>query len=224
MSMRHGALLVAFVACQSREPSAVRAVASSTVADADTVPRTKIMVEATPGDGGVSSPALADKGQTGAPPLLDTPAWPAGVKKMRLTWVLYPVVFRNNNSVPVRRVELVIRAGDVARRLSTDVIGSVSYITQMQPDCQRPRGEVIKSARLYLNGGGNTELIADRRGEELWLSESDSSDGLCEPDPCPSTDTVLGRMSLPADVVLEERFHIVNGPSDEHDEPCATPL
>jgi hypothetical protein len=223
MSMRHGALLVLFVACQSREPTAVRAAASSTVVDVNTVPRTKVVVEATPGDGGVSSPALADKGQTGAPPLLDTPAWPAGVKKMRLTWVLYPVVSRNNDSVPVRRIELVLRAGDVARRLSTEVIGSVSYITQMQPDCQRPRGEVIKSARLFLNGGGNTEIIADRRGEELRLSESDSSDGLCDPGPCPSTDTVLGRVSLPADVVFEERFHVVNGPSDEHDEPCATP-
>jgi hypothetical protein len=220
--MCHGAWLVAFVACQPREPSTVRVAASSAVADAEPVPRAKVVVEATPGDGGASTPAVADGGQTGDPPRLDTPAWPAGMKKMRLTWVLYPVVFRKDEPAPVRRVELVIRAGDVVRRLGAEVVGSVSYLTQMQPDCQRPRGEAIKSARLFLNGGGNTELVADRRGEELWLSESDSSDGLCEPDPCPSTDRVLGRMSLPADVVLEERFHVVDGPSDEHDEPCAT--
>jgi hypothetical protein len=191
-------------------------VASSIVTDADTVARTGGTAFATVVDGGVSNSALVNR-----PPLLDTPPWPAGVKKMRLTWVLYPVVFRNNNSEPVRRVELVIRAGDVARRLSTEVIGTVSY--PMQPDCQRPRDEVVQSARLYLYGGGNAELIADRHGDELWLSESDSSDGLCEPGPCPSTDTLLARMSLPADVVFEERFHAVSGPSDEHDEPCAMP-
>lgn len=220
LSTRHGALLVLFVACQSREPSPARAVASS-IAVADTVARTDMTVEATPRDGGVSSPAPADAGRTGAPPLLDSPAWPAGVKKMRLTWVLYPVVMRNNDSVPVRHVELVLRANEVARRLGTDVIGTVSYTTQMQPDCRRPRGEVIESAQLFLNGGGNTELIADRRGDELWLTESTSADGLCEPGPCPSTNTLLGRMSLPAGVVFEERFHVVNGPSDEHDESCA---
>ena len=202
----------------------MRAVAPSVVAAADTVPPTTVMVATTPGDGGAPTPASADKGPAGAPPRLDTPAWPAGVKKMRLTWVLYPVVSHDNGSAPVRRVELVLRAGEVARRLSTEVVGSVMYVIQMQPDCQRPRGEAIQSAHLYLNGGGNTELIATRRGEELWLSESDSSDGFCEPSgPCPTTDTVLGRMGLPADAILEERFHVVNGPSDEHDEPCVTP-
>jgi hypothetical protein len=223
MTMRHGALLVLFVACQSREPSPVRAVAMSTVADAGTVARTDVTVDATatPGDGGPSSPASADKDPTGAPPLLDTPAWPAGVKQMRLTWVLYPVVSRKGDSMPVRRVELVVRANDVARRLSTEVVGSVGFLIQMQPDCQRARGEAIKSAELFLNGGGNLELLVSRQRDELSLFESTSSDGLCEPDPCPSTDTLLGRMSVPADVVFEERFHVVNGPKDEHDEPCA---
>ncbi|HEY8087292.1 MAG TPA: hypothetical protein VIF09_05595 [Polyangiaceae bacterium] len=199
------ALLVLFVACQSREPSPVRAVASSTVAVANTAAPMDAMVDAPPGDGGASSPAAPspDAGRTDDPPLLDTPGWPTGVKKMRLTWVLYPVVSRDNDPAPARRVELVVRANAVARRLATEVTGSVGYLTSMQPDCQRLPGEAIKSARLFLNGGGNTELIADRHGDELWLSVSTSSDGLCEPDPCPSTDTLVGRMSLPADVVFE---------------------
>jgi hypothetical protein len=153
-------------------------------------------------------------------PLLDAPPWPAGTKKMRLTWVVYATVMRNN--LPTRRIELVIRAGDVVRRLSTEARGSVFYATVMQPDCSRTPGQ-IKDARLYMNGGGNTELVADRHGEELWLSEEDSSDGLCDPSPCPVVSTLLGRMAVPSEVTFDERFHIVESAGDEHDESCAPP-
>jgi hypothetical protein len=140
---------------------------------------------------------------------------------MLLTWVLYPVVFRNNT--PVRQVELVIRAGAIARRLRTEVMTTVTYALGMQSLCTRLPHEVFKSASLNFNGGGNAELIADRHGDELWLSEVDGTDGLCEPDPCPTTSSMIGRISLLADVVFsEEHIHIVDGPSNEHDEKCET--
>lgn len=152
-------------------------------------------------------------------PFVDSPPWPAGFKKMRLTWVVYPVVVRGNG-LPTRQIELVVRAGEVARRLRTEVRGSVSYATAMQPDCARAPGEPIRSAQLFMNGGGNTELLAARHGDELWLAEDDSSDGLCEPSPCPSNVTLLGHMTVPADVTFEERFHVIESASAEHDEAC----
>jgi hypothetical protein len=153
---------------------------------------------------------------------LESSPWPSGTKTMLLTWVLYPVVFRNN--VPVRQVELVIRAGAISRRLRTEVLTTVTYGLGMQTLCSRPPHEVFKSASISFNGGGNAVLIADRHGDELWLSENDGTDGLCEPDPCPTTTTTMGRMPLPADVVFnEERIHIVDGPGNEHDEQCEPP-
>ena len=152
-------------------------------------------------------------------PLLGAPPWPPGVARMRLTWVIYPVVIRNN-STPVRRVELVLRVGEVSQRLDTEVALSVAYAVAMQPDCHRRPGEVIRSAELDFNGGGNVVLVADRHGDELWLSEVDSSDGLCEPSPCPRTTTLRGRMAVPSGVAFDERFHIVDGAGAEHDEVC----
>jgi hypothetical protein len=152
------------------------------------------------------------------PPVVDSPPWPAGVKSMRLTWVIYPAVMRND--VPTRRIELVVRAGDVARRLGTQIVGTIGYAIAMQPDCQVARDGGVRSAQLFLNGGGNMTLSAQRHDAELWLSEDTSADGLCDPGPCPSTATTIGRMTVPPDVLFDERFHVVDGPSSEHDERC----
>jgi hypothetical protein len=168
-----------------------------------------------PSAGSTVTSAVADSGA------LEVSLWPSGTKTMLLTWVLYPVVLRNN--VPVRLVELVIRAGAVSRRLRTEVMTTVTYALGMQSLCSRRPHEVFKSASISFNGGGNAVLIADRHGDELWLSEDDGTDGLCEPGPCPTTNTMIGRMPLPADVVFsEERIHIVDGPGNEHDERCET--
>ena len=138
-----------------------------------------------------------------------------------LTWVVYPVVMRGSeHDVPTRQVELVVRAGNVARRFAVPEAYSVSYATAMQRRCQEPKFTGADVAELYMNGGGNTVLAVERHGDALTLVERTSSDGLCEPGPCPVHTTTLARFPIPPRVSLEERFHVVNGPGDEHDESC----
>jgi hypothetical protein len=73
---------------------------------------------------------------------------------------------------------------------------------------------------LYLNGGGNLVFAVEHRGDELVVTEEESSDGLCEPGPCPVHSTELSRIPVPRGVTFEEVFHVVEGPGREYDEPC----
>jgi hypothetical protein len=164
-----------------------------------------------------SASTAASPAPIGAP-TLDAPPWPDGVRKLQLTWAVYPAV--TDRAVPGRRIELVVRAGAVARRFAVEVNSSIVYSISMQRHCQEPHYGGRRVAELYMNGGGNEVLAVEREGNELTLVEQQSADGLCEPDPCPVHATTLVRIPVPAGVELEERFHYVEGPGREYDEHC----
>jgi hypothetical protein len=151
-------------------------------------------------------------------PLLDTPPWPDKTTRIRLTWVLYPVVMRSD--VPARRIELVARAGAVARRFATErSYNGLAYVLQMQP-CSDISPK--RPAELFMNGAGNTVYSVTRDGDVLVVSVGESADGLCEPGPCPVARTTLARIPVPPGVTFEQRFHVVDeGGKSEHDETCS---
>lgn len=147
--------------------------------------------------------------------------------KFLLTWAVYPGAMRRgpgDSDVPTRRIELVVRTGATARRFATDESYSVSYATAMQSRCQDPHWRLPPPmvAQLSMNGGGNLDLTVRREGDQLTLVREISSDGLCEPSPCPVHTTVLAHIPVPAKATFEERFHVVEGPGGaaEHDEFC----
>lgn len=150
-------------------------------------------------------------------PLLDSPPWPDAATRIRLTWVLYPVVMRND--VPARRIELVVRAGVMARRFVTErSYSGLAYALQMQP-CSDISPKM--PAELFMNGAGNTVYSVTRDGDVLVVSVGESADGLCEPGPCPVARTTLARIPVPPGVTFEQRFHVVDqGGKSEHDETC----
>ena len=153
-------------------------------------------------------------------PVLDAPAWPAATTKLLLTWVVYPVVMRpatGGAEVPTRQIELVIRAGEVARRFRTELVSGVFYATATQRRCQHPTSFGKRVAELYLNGGANLVLAVDRDSDGLVLTREVSSDGLCQPSPCPIERTPLARIRIPSHAALEERFHVVEDGQREHD-------
>ena len=155
--------------------------------------------------------------------LLDKPAWPDGTKKLRLTWVIYPANMRKEREgieVPVRMIELILRAGSVVRRFSAEERYSITYATAMQRRGQGPPFTQDRVAELTMNGGGNLVMAVDRKGTELHLSEEFSSDGLCEPVPCPVRSVTLARFTVPAQVSIEEYFRVVEGMGNEYDEAC----
>jgi hypothetical protein len=172
----------------------------------------------------VTPDAAASARSSATVPVLDTPPWPDGATKLLLTWVVYPAVMRavrGGADVPTRRIELVVRAGTAARRFATEDRYSVMYATAMQRRCQGPPFERARVAELYMNGGGNSVFAIDRRADELVLTHAISTDGLCEPAPCPAPSVTLARIPIPPRVAIEERFHIVDDASHEHDETCA---
>jgi hypothetical protein len=154
--------------------------------------------------------------------VVDSPPWPEGMKSIRLAWVIYPDMMRKERGVefPARRIELVLRSGKIARRFTTEQRYSITYATSMQRRCQGPAFSQGRVAELFMNGGGNTVLAVDRKGSELLLTEEHSSDGRCEPAPCPTDRKLLARFPVPKEVQVTEHFHIVEGKGKEHDETC----
>jgi len=160
--------------------------------------------------------------------IVDSPSWPDGTKSLRLTWVIYPAVMRKERpdiEFPARQIEIVVSSGKVARHFATEERYSVTYATSMQRLCQGPPFTKARVAELFMNGGGNTVLAVDRKGSELQLTEELSSDGQCEPGPCPIKSKLLARIPTPPNVPITEHFHIVEGRGVEHDEACeSTPV
>jgi hypothetical protein len=150
--------------------------------------------------------------------VIDNPPWPEHTTHILLAWVLYPVVMRNG--IASRLIELVARAGSVARRFATEQRTTIFYTLEMQPCSELSSSRV---ALLYMNGGGNVVYVATRQSDTLVLSIEESPDGLCEPDPCPVSKKLLARIPVPPGVAFEQRFHVVDVDGDartEHDEAC----
>jgi hypothetical protein len=157
------------------------------------------------------------------PNVFEAGLWSSDVTKIRLTWVVYPATTRKaaaGAEVQVRRIELVARAGTVAHRVATEARDSIVYATGMQRRCQGPRFTGTRVAELYMNGGGNLVYAVDREGDHLVVSEQVSTDGLCEPAPCPIHSKEIARIPVPPDARFEEVFHVVDSPGAEHDEAC----
>jgi hypothetical protein len=136
-------------------------------------------------------------------------AWPAGTGAITLAWVLHPVVLRG--ATTARHVDVVARAGSITRSVSTDVQATTMFVMEMQPRCTHaPRARAI--AELFMNGGGNFRLSAERpKPEWLEVYANESADGLCVDDAghdadCPVARTLLARWEVPRDARIVEAF------------------
>src|SRR5262249_15425859 len=83
---------------------------------------------------------------------------------------------------------------------------------EMQSRCThapRPRGAI---AELFMNGGGNYRVTAERpQPDVLEVYENQSADGLCVDDAgrdidCPVTRSLLARWEVPHDAQIVEAF------------------
>ncbi len=229
---------LAFVgtACARTEPAPVTRAAPEPTSSAASVASVASVATVAPTAPGASNearpanPSSASSASHGsdaaAPPssvtTLDAPPWPTAAKPaLKLTWAVYPPV--GQGETRTRKLELVARVGDVARRLPLgSVMGALEPLNQSvcgskQVAYKKERGEVAKIT-FYI-GGASTFAVRRVRPDLLEVASVSGPDGYCPANDCDVRRT-YATIPIPADATIVEALRDISAPGQEAPFDC----
>jgi hypothetical protein len=174
-----------------------------------------------------SSAASATKpasGPTGAAgKVLDSPPWPAGKSpEIKLTWAVYPTVGQGETST--RKLELVARSGEVARRFPVGAIkGALLPLNQSvcgdkQVAYKKTPGEVAKIT--FYVGGASTFAVRRSSPGMLEVESVQGADGYCPNNDC-DTKSLLVKIPIPDDARIVEAISDIEAAGKEAPFDCS---
>ena len=158
-------------------------------------------------------------------PLIDSPVWPAGARRVLLTWVVHPSVIDpsnpdNENLVP-RPIELEVSVGSVTRRVSLRYQPGTVPRKHQKPCALKLGPETLRSAMALRSPEDLAALAFGVQGDYGYEVRRDTDvtiavlafsqdDGLCpdesgEAQRCPRQSAVVARVQVPESAAFEER-------------------
>jgi hypothetical protein len=169
------------------------------------------------------------------PALLDSPAWPADGKLVKLAWVVPPSspdpAYPDMESMVRRDLQLIVRVGNVERRLVLAASGPL--LPEHQKACGAAEGTLREPGDLATIqfGRGSFGGYAVRKDSPTSIAVHSWSwdDGGCPDEkgdahPCPRESTVVRRVQVPASATFEETLEGVDAAGGRHPFSCESAI